>query len=388
MDKRIVYSPKSWLFNINISQLLLVALFYVFLSPFAIELGKDGVNANFLYVFFPIFVVAITGKVNHPGQKQLIFIFIYIVIFIVSTLYQSTYLVYFWRRFASFLIFMSIFTYIFIRINMKMVQAFKISIVIISLKYSFDSIYTFFLMSGNELGYSMKAIVGSQRYGFVLLLSIWIVYKYSIKISKSALIVKYTIILILSSGILLTFSRSGIISLIASIVLYVLFNNLRTFKVFRKNNFKISVNTIVTIFMVIIILILFNIFLSAPLNFYWERLFELLLNMRFDALSLQSNLSSGGYRIFMITKILDFIFINPFTGSGYLGVWIMFDDLSGSAHSQYFDVLFRTGIFGFMIYSFLLNLNLLAVGMESIFMISTYIITKLMQWVYTLVQFI
>jgi len=209
-------------------------------------------------------------------------------------------------------------------------------------------------MSGNELGYSMKAIVGSQRYGFVLLLSIWIVYKYSIKISKSALIVKYTIILILSSGILLTFSRSGIISLIASIVLYVLFNNLRTFKVFRKNNFKISVNTIVTIFMVIIILILFNIFLSAPLNFYWERLFELLLNMRFDALSLQSNLSSGGYRIFMITKILDFIFINPFTGSGYLGVWIMFDDLSGSAHSQYFDVLFRTGIFGFMIYIFLI----------------------------------
>ena len=57
----------------------------------------------------------------------------------------------------------------------------------------------------------------------------------------------------------------------------------------------------------------------------------------------------------MFEKILDFIAIHPLTGSGYLGVWTLFDELSGSAHSQYFDVLFRVGIFGFIVYIVLIK---------------------------------
>ena len=47
---------------------------------------------------------------------------------------------------------------------------------------------------------------------------------------------------------------------------------------------------------------------------------------------------------------------NPVTGGGYLGVWVLFDELSGSAHNQYLDILFRTGIIGFIIYIYLLYL--------------------------------
>ena len=36
-------------------------------------------------------------------------------------------------------------------------------------------------MSGNEFGYSMKGIIGSQRFGFILILSAWIVFNFSIK---------------------------------------------------------------------------------------------------------------------------------------------------------------------------------------------------------------
>jgi O-antigen ligase len=49
---------------------------------------------------------------------------------------------------------------------------------------------------------------------------------------------------------------------------------------------------------------------------------------------------------------------NPLTGSGYLGVWIFEDDLFGSAHNQYADVLFRTGLFGFIAYLYMLYLLL------------------------------
>ena len=61
-----------------------------------------------------------------------------------------------------------------------------------------------------------------------------------------------------------------------------------------------------------------------------------------------------GYRIIIFKEIANFVADNPFTGSGFLGCWIMFDNLSCSAHSQYTDILFRTGLFGFSIYIYIL----------------------------------
>jgi O-antigen ligase len=57
--------------------------------------------------------------------------------------------------------------------------------------------------------------------------------------------------------------------------------------------------------------------------------------------------TSEGYRLYMITEIFKFLSHHPLFGSGYLGVWIMFSDLAGSAHNQLLDVLFRTGFVGF-----------------------------------------
>jgi O-antigen ligase len=60
--------------------------------------------------------------------------------------------------------------------------------------------------------------------------------------------------------------------------------------------------------------------------------------------------SSEGARILIATRALDFVVRNPFTGSGFLGVWVLRDLPAGSAHSQYVDVLFRTGFIGFAVY--------------------------------------
>ena len=37
-----------------------------------------------------------------------------------------------------------------------------------------------------------------------------------------------------------------------------------------------------------------------------------------------------------------------------MGIWILFEDRVGSAHGQFNDVLFRTGIIGLFVYLFLL----------------------------------
>ena len=63
---------------------------------------------------------------------------------------------------------------------------------------------------------------------------------------------------------------------------------------------------------------------------------------------------SLGYRSVMLKEIFNFVVDNPFTGSGFLGCWVMFESLDCSAHNQYADVLFRTGLFGFFIYIYLL----------------------------------
>ena len=45
-----------------------------------------------------------------------------------------------------------------------------------------------------------------------------------------------------------------------------------------------------------------------------------------------------------------FVSLNPFTGSGYLGVWTVSVTGSGSTHGQLSDVLLRVGFFGFALY--------------------------------------
>jgi len=64
--------------------------------------------------------------------------------------------------------------------------------------------------------------------------------------------------------------------------------------------------------------------------------------------------TSVGYRVYISDKVLDYVVKNPFTGSGFLGVWTMFENREGSAHSQYLDVFFRIGFFGFIFYMFIL----------------------------------
>jgi O-antigen ligase len=99
------------------------------------------------------------------------------------------------------------------------------------------------------------------------------------------------------------------------------------------------------------------IFILFPVasDFFGERLIAPLMEDRFLTLAVQGG-TSEGIRLFIWREIWSFVVDHPLGGSGFLGVWIlgMFDESSGSAHSQYADVLFRTGFLGFFAYLFVL----------------------------------
>ncbi|OSO90601.1 hypothetical protein B7O87_09275 [Cylindrospermopsis raciborskii CENA303] len=90
--------------------------------------------------------------------------------------------------------------------------------------------------------------------------------------------------------------------------------------------------------------------------------------------------TSEGARIAIWSLAFDFVLQNPFTGSGFLGVWVL-SDWSGSAHNEFVDRLTRLGLFGFLLYLLLLwkifesllkTYPLLALGFLSILIYSFF----------------
>ena len=123
-----------------VQKTILTALFIVFVFPISIA----GLSANYSFVLFPIFYILIVGKVKIPNIESLKFMCLFALIFVVSSIYQFEYYDRAIRRTASFMIFMSMFSYMFIPIDNKMVVSFKAAIIIISLCFSGYSLYLFY----------------------------------------------------------------------------------------------------------------------------------------------------------------------------------------------------------------------------------------------------
>ena len=91
-------------------------------------------------------------------------------------------------------------------------------------------------------------------------------------------------------------------------------------------------------------------------DFYQERIVTLVFDQDLMAAGVENPADSVGTRLVILEEILDFVKGHPLTGSGYLGVWILpeIQQIAGSAHNQYLDVLFRTGVLGLLAYVWLL----------------------------------
>ena len=277
------------------------------------------------------------------------FSIIFFLIFLIALLYQFDNYQYFLRRISSFILFISIFTFIIIKVNDEMVSSFKYAIIIISVLYSLNTFYRYITLGAVELGYAAKGEIGSQRFGFVYVFDLWILFQSDIKnILFNNLKNIFAFIILL--GLLLTFSRSGIISIILS---FLFFSYRSILKWIYNPNFK----GIIYMFTFIIIISIFGsiIYVKYPVlfEFFNDKLFSYFNKNGTDQIDLDQD-SSEGYRLFMLKNVLKYVFYNPITGAGFLGVWILYDDKSGSAHGQFVDVFFRTGFTGLIIYLIIL----------------------------------
>ncbi len=306
------------------------------------------VSINYSFVLCPLAILACTGKLQRPPDIYLQFMSFYILIFAVATLYQFELTSALDRRATSFILFMSMFSFMFIKIDEGMFDAFKASVVVAASVFSLVSVYIFFANGGAALGYNAKEIVGSQRYGFIYVMAFWLLYLSAPK-AMAAKITKGLLILIVITGLMLTFSRASIVALLVSVAIF-LVRSLRGITVGRlmKATVIAFVGGAVTLY------VLYS-FFPIIFVFFNDRLFEFLLNQNKITSHLANSETSEGARLLVWGGIANYILTNPFTGAGYLGVWIIKDvTVLASAHNQYLDVLFRTGVGGFFIHLVLL----------------------------------
>ena len=117
----------------NILKILYIVLFYVFVSPYSLYIDNQGVSANYLFVFFPLIALLIKREIAWPPKSVFFFMAMLSLIFLVGSIVQVEHYDLILRRSASFFVFMSIFAFMFVRMDSDMIRAFKFAIILFSL---------------------------------------------------------------------------------------------------------------------------------------------------------------------------------------------------------------------------------------------------------------
>ncbi len=360
MDKKAIFKNIYIKYNINLNLIFLILLFFLFLFPFSFKTSQGGISANYLFVLFSIFVIVFRGYFIKPSRDiYLIFIF-YVLLYFIFTLLDIYNNDIYLRRTLSFLVFISIFSFSFIRISKIYYDAFFASLLFLALYLCIHSIYTYFLLGGEELGWSAKAILGTSRYGFVYTFVI-----FYILLNKYNLFFKSFFIPLLTIGCFLTYSRSSFLALFLTAILLI---TTYIFSIFKNKSKKQIIKILISIFIGIIIVnvILYNFFYNVY-YYYFFRGFLLLFDLHGeeDGFNIFNYKSSEGYRFMILNIIIDYLNYKNNLGTGFLGIWYInlpeyvnqVDGTSifiGSAHSQYFDLLLRTGYLGFVLFLYII----------------------------------
>jgi O-antigen ligase len=309
----------------------------------------DSLSINYSFLLLPLGFAILRGRIRKPAAAYLVAMALFTLIFVTATLYQYEWLGEGDRRIASFALFMTLFAYMFIKIDDEMVQSFKTALVGISLLLTIISVYLFFTSGGSALGFEAKDVAGSSRVGFVYLLGIWVTY-FSRPAKSLGVAFRYVVLATLLVGLLLTFSRASIVALAMSFGLFAIVSSVPWLK---RPSFGGLRRGLFLVVGAVALVALLQAFVPLAFEFFEARLYERLL----DAQEVQEDLAdpnvSEGKRLVFLRTIIEFVMRNPLTGSGFLGIWSI-TDVIGSAHNQYADVLLRTGIVGFAVYMLLL----------------------------------
>lgn len=305
--------------------LVLIGLIPVYLD--------DGFSINYSFVLIPFFSGNIKLKVYN---NFLIYLACFFLMYFCSFIYVNAFLPEkLDRSLISFLLFMSPFLWGAFEINIRFYRALLLGILVFSLSFSFWQIYTVLknlLFLNLSDFYSLKDIVGSNRISFILIFAYFIT-RPLVK-GKVLFISK----MILTLGILLTFSRAALLTFIVAIL----------FELFlKKKLFKPQTIIITSLSPILFGLLLYYLIPGGEelITFFYERIIERFTG---NSYSITSNTTSEGIRLETWANMIRYLVDNflLFTGTGYLGPWILSNIQVSSSHNQFMDVLFRSGIIG------------------------------------------
>lgn len=320
--------------------LIRVAAFALFLAPISIVIGGDGVSANYLFILLLLFAKGY--RQNFPAFIYLMFMFFSW--FLGMAIFSGGNEHFIFRQSVSFGIALAAVLLLFIHLRVTLCEI-QLAIAIAAVIYSIF-VVVMIAMNGFSLAdiYFIKGGLREyvpdwpQRFVVVLLMAIFICFE---RLSSSLLWVFAFLVILLC--IFLTFTRAAWIGLAFGFMCYL------PVRLFRKKR----VPAIKNIFRVIILLVPI---VSAP--FLLPEIGNALQRIWSTTSSVFSILSSGdgfdvegseGTRVEIWSNILKVLISNPFTGSGFAGASLMLEG-AGSAHSQYLDVLLRTGVLGLVFY--------------------------------------
>jgi O-antigen ligase len=317
--------------------ILLGGLYVLFMYPMSYFGFGDGVSINYTFLLLPVISIGCYGF-SSISKTILVSCAVYFLIFAFSFIFdQMGNHEHEIRRILSFIAFMSLFSFHFVNKKFISINSFKAGLVGISVILSFVAICKYInLCILNEACLDVKAIVGSQRYGFLYILAIWALLFFK-DVSVTEKIIKYGLLAIVEIGLALTYSRSSVVALIVTFVGYAFI------RFFKNEVSETSIDITVLCAVTFLIFLLFNIgsihdaYLKSGIP---QNMTEEVANQN----------ASAGYRLMMWREVIAYVLQNPMLGSGFKGVWILSEGMSGSAHNQYFDVLFRVGLVGFVVY--------------------------------------
>jgi len=321
-------------------------LFFAFLQPVTVV----EASVNYAFVLVPLALVATSGNIQRLPSVLLTGALLFSLIFVASTLFYIGAEVDPFRRVGSFVVFMSLFSYAMIRIQPEMVPAFKYAVILASVFFSLVSIFRFvgFLELG-PVHFEAKNLVGSQRYGFIYLMAFWLTLLDPVGSRKQRLL-NYAFLAIIIGGLLLTFSRSALVALAGSGLLY---GFVRVLKGMHRPSVVLWSKLAMGFIGIAIAAAAAYYLFPLTIEYYSTTFLDPLLDgSLFTALSLSG--SSEGIRVVRVIEGIDFVLRNPFTGTGFLGIWAFSPTGGGSAHNQLLDTFIRVGLFGFTFYMYLL----------------------------------
>ena len=387
--------------------------------PYSLSIMSASISINYLYFLF--FIIFLLNEKFFLKKNLVLFIFLsyYIIIFSFNFINFKIDIILL-RKILSFIVFIvPLFFFIFF-VKKETIETLKLSIIIISVFYGILTIYWYyeFLYHATytfDFTGALKHYVGGSRMGFFHIVAFYLILE---KIFNSKNKFYYLLFFINTAALYNTYSRTTLVALSLSMLIFIGIS-------FYNRNIFINKKKFLILFLIVLLnLPIFNkttkfydkkflgimtnsiiVALVSPIyenknnhkrnnrnvienkdysedkiknqtqSKFEKLILELNNNKRDKILEFDNVKSSEGYRIHIWRKSINYLNENNslLHGSGFIGTFIVDSKMVFSAHSQYVDVLFRTGIIGLLIILFIYTKLLFKFYKKNYYLFSSFV---------------